>query len=285
LDRIARSWDLVLESFSILMSDKELLFLPIFSAIFSLSISAVMISISALIFRPEIQFFLITRPKHPTFTPGMWACLFLFYLVNYFIVIFFNVALVSIASDRLNGGHATLNDGLQTAWERKGAIFQWAFLSATVGMFLRSLEDKMGTIGRLIVRLIGVAWSLATYFVVPLLAAEDIGPVEALHRSAAIFSETWGEELAGGFSFGFIFMLMAVVGVVLPIVGGKYGSKGIMAGATVMIIYWILLGVISSAVQGIFVAALYRYATTKQIPPGFQRQDFANAWQPKSPNA
>jgi len=34
-------------------------------------------------------------------------------------------------------------------------------------------------------------------------------------------------------------------------------------------------------VQGIFTAALYRYATTKEVPAGFSSDAFRNAWQPK----
>jgi hypothetical protein len=123
---------------------------------------------------------------------------------------------------------------------------------------------------------------LATYFVVPIFAAEDLGPVEALKRSASIFTEAWGGELVGGFSFGLIFALLFLAGIALPILGTKYGGTGMAAGLTLAAIYWLLLGVVSAAVQGIFNAALYNYATTKQIPPGFGRENFVNAWQPRS---
>jgi hypothetical protein len=281
LGRIGRSWDLVWESFAVLQSDKELVLLPIVSAIFSLSISAVILGVSALLFRPEIMLFITSRQARMPIPPGMWVCIFLFYLANYFVAIFFNVVLVSIASDRLSGGHATLNDGLQIAWERKGNILQWAFLTATVGILLRALEDRMGWLGRMIVGWIGIAWSLATYFVVPILAAEDVSPVEALQRSASIFSETWGEELVGGFSFGLIFFFLALPGIALLFMGIRFGETFAIAGVMLAVIYFLLLAVVSSAVQGVFVAALYRYATTKQVPPGFQRDDFLNAWRPK----
>jgi hypothetical protein len=282
MGRIGRSWDLVWQSFAILRSDKELLLLPVVSAISNVVISVAILGVSALFFQTEIAAYLASYPQRPVLSQGMWACLFFFYLANYFIVIFFNVALVSIASDRLRGGHATLNDGLQIAWERKGSIFEWAILSATVGMLLRALEDRMGWLGRMIVGWIGVAWNLATYFVVPIVAAENMGPVEALQLSAQIFSEAWGEELVGGFSFGLIFTLLALPGIALPILGTKYGVVGTIAGIAIAVIYWLLLGVISAAVQGIFNAALYSYATTKQVPPGFGRENFVNAWQPRT---
>ncbi|HEY6903612.1 MAG TPA: DUF6159 family protein [Candidatus Acidoferrales bacterium] len=284
MGKLSRSWDLVGKSFGILLSDKELLYLPIASGIACLAISVTMLAGYALAFPTQIAAFGAASGSHQLpVTQGMWAYLFLFYLVNYFIVVFFNVALVAAASDRLAGGNATINYGLQVAWQRKGKILQWALLAATVGILLNALEQRLGWLGRLVTRMIGVAWTLATFFVVPLLAAEDMGPAEALARSAELFTETWGEQLIGGFSFGLIFVLLALPGIALPfLLGGAFQSTGVVAGAILMIAYWLLLSVVSAAVQGIFNAALYRYATTKEVPPSFRISDFSTAWQPKN---
>src|ERR1700722_1966678 len=277
MGRIGRSWELIEKSVSILARNKSLMVLPVASAIASIAISVAMLSAGALLFRPEIQFYLSAGPGHQRMTQPMWIFLFVFYLVNYFIVIYFNVALVTIASRMLAGGTATLSDGLQAAWERKGRIFQWALLAATVGVFLRALEK------RLAVRLFGAAWSLASYFVVPILAAEDVGPVEALYGSASLISETWGEEVAGSFSFGLIFILVALPGLAIPIVLGRgFGAPGQIAGIGLMVIYWVFLSIVSSTVQGIFNAALFRYAKTGETSAGFSSSDFRTAWQPKN---
>lgn len=283
MGKLSRSWDLVQKSFGILLSDKELLYMPIASGIACLCVSVIILAAYALIFPSEVTAFAAMSGSHRLpITQGMWACLFVFYLANYFVVVFFNVALVAAASSRLAGGKATINYGLQVAWQRKSKIFQWALLASTVGILLNMLEERLGWLGRLVTRLIGVAWTLATFFVVPLLAAEDIGPAEALARSAELFTETWGEQLIGGFSFGMIFMLLAIPSIALPfLLGSAFGSAGVVTGAILMIVYWLLLSVVSSAVQGIFTAALYGYATTKQIPPTFRLDDFSGAWQPK----
>jgi hypothetical protein len=203
--------------------------------------------------------------------------------VNYFIVVYFNVALVTAASDRLAGGPASIDDGLQTAWNRKGTIFQWALFSATVGILLQAFEERVGSLGRLGIRLFGAAWNFGSYFVVPVLAAEDVGPVEAFYRSAQLISETWGEEIAGSFSFGLIFSLLTIPAIALPFILNAYlGTAGLIAGAVVAVIYCILLAITSATLQGIFNAALYRYAKTGDISPGFRPNDLQTAWQPKS---
>jgi hypothetical protein len=282
-DRIFRTWDLMGQSLDVLRSDKELMWLPICSAIACLALTIMMVSGGALLFLPQLRAMGAVGPgQHPQLTQGMWIFTVCFYAINYFIIIFFNVALVSIASDRIAGGHATMNDGLQIAWQRKGKILQWALLAATVGVLLRALEDKMGWLGRLVISIIGITWTLATFLVVPVIAAEDLGPSEALARSAQLFSDTWGEELVGGFSFGLIFTLLALPAILLPIYGATLGRSQMILGGILAIIYWLMLSVINSTVQGIFMAALYRYATTQQAPPGFDPGDLQGAWQPRT---
>jgi hypothetical protein len=115
----------------------------------------------------------------------------------------------------------------------------------------------------------------------PVLVAEDVGPAEALQRSADLFRETWGEEVTGGFSFGLIFTLLALPAIALPFLGNYLGTTGALPGVALAVFYWLALAIVSAAVQGIFVAALYRHAKTKQVSPGFPLENFARAWQPK----
>jgi len=281
MGRIVQTWELIGDSFAILKSDKELMVLPIFSGIFCVLVSIVILGGGALFLVPLSGPLAINAANPHSMPQGFWVVLFLFYLANYFVIVFFNVALVSAASSRLAGGHATINDGLEAAWQRKGRILQWAFLSATVGILLRMIEERAAWLGRIVIGLVGMAWTLASYFVVPVLVVADVGPAEALQRSADLFRQTWGEEVAGGFSFGLIFTLLALPAVALPFLGRNLGPTGMMAGATLAVLYWLTLAVVSSAVQGIFIAALYRYAKTKQVSPGFRLENFSQAWQPK----
>jgi hypothetical protein len=211
------------------------------------------------------------------------GALFVLYMANYFVIIFFNVALVGVANSRLTGGNWTFDQGLQLAWKRKWVILQWAFIAATVGMVLRALSERAGFLGRMVVGFIGVAWNLACYFVVPVLAFEDLSPGAALYRSAELFKETWGEKVVGGFSLGLIFFLMMVPGFLIWIGAFNYaGPKGILVGGIFMALYFLLLSVVSSAVQGIFNAALYRYACDQTAPPGFSKHLFQEAWTARS---
>jgi Family of unknown function (DUF6159) len=226
---ISRSWKVLVQSFQLLKSDKNLLWLPVCSGIFCVCATVTIFCIGLLMAMPSGAF-----PHDPAqqrmLGQQMALFLFVFYVVIYTIVVFFNVALVSIASNRLGGGQATVNEGLQVAWNRKWSILQWALLAATVGVLLNLFEERLSFLGRFVASMIGLAWTLASFFVVPVLAAENMGPVEALSESADVFRSVWGEEVVGGFSFGAIFSLLAVPGILLPVLGARRGDVGTWIG-------------------------------------------------------
>jgi Family of unknown function (DUF6159) len=283
MGKISNTWELVKQSFAVLREDEELMLLPVLSAISCIAVTISLLAGSGLFFYPEIK---AAIAQHGGWHPSnnlLIGAMFVFYLANYFVIIFFNTALVSAASIRLEGGDPTVRDGLRAAWNRLGVIFQWALLAATVGMILKMIEDRSSLVGRLVAGLVGLAWTLATFFVIPILAFENAGPIEALHRSAELFRRNWGEEVVGTFSFGLIFALLAVPGILLPIVGGAIaGGTGVTLGASLMVIYFIFLSIVSASTHGIFMAALYRYATKGEISPGFSPSSLTTAWQPKS---
>jgi hypothetical protein len=284
MGRFSRSWELVKESFAVLRSDKQLMLFPILSSIACLVTTAMIAVGGVFAVLPSIKAAALAGQRwQPTNNSNYMLLIFAIYVVNYFIMVFFNVALVGVANSRLMGGSWTFRDGMELAWARKGTIFLWALFAATVGMILRTIEQRMGLIGKIIMRIIGVAWTLACYFVVPVLAFEDLNPVDAVKRSARLFRDTWGERVAGGFSIGLVFVVLMLPGFGAWIaMSVAFGVKGMVIGLALFVLYMIVLSVVSSAVQGIFNAALYRYACFKQVPPAFTPQLITGAWTPKA---
>ena len=279
---LARSWDLLSDSFAILKSDKQLMWLPVISAIFSI-FATVIICGSGYLFVVPVGPIPQDQASQKLLSQHMAPFIFLLYVALYSVSVYFNVALVSIAADRMEGGHATLSDGLQVAWDRKWSILQWALLSATLGMLLQMIERRASFLGRILTRGTALIWSLASFFIAPVLAAQNMGPMQALYHSSQIFKRQWGEQVAGGFSFSLISMLLALLGALPPLMGvHRFGQTGLIVGFAIAIPYWLILSVAISAARGIFVAALYRYATEGRVPPGFNRGDFSGAFQPKS---
>jgi hypothetical protein len=284
MGKFSRSWQLVGQSFSILRSDKQLMLFPVLSAIACFIVTAIIATGGAFLMLPARAAAIAAGEQfNPNQSPMFMLGLFTLYVVNYFVIVFFNVALVGVANSRLMGGTWTFRDGLELAWARKGTILQWALVAATVGVILKTLEERMGLIGRLIMRIIGIAWTLACYFVVPVLAFEDLSPLQAFKRSSKLFRDTWGEKVIGGFSLSLVSMVLMLPGIGLVIAAAFLGGlSGLLIGSLLMVVYFLLLSVFMSAVGGIFNAALYRYACFKQVPPAFSHDLIASAWAPKS---
>ena len=284
MGKFSRSWALVKQSFAILRSDKQLMLFPVLSAISCLIVTAVIATGGTFLMMPAMASAAASGQHfNPNQSPFFLLGMFVLYFANYFVIVFFNVALVGVANSRLMGGTWTVRDGIELAWARKGTILQWAFVAATVGMILRMVQERLGLIGQIITKIIGIAWALACYFVVPVLAFEDLTPFEAIKRSSKLFRDTWGEKVIGAFSFSLVSLVLMLSGIGFFVAAVFVGGlPGLLFGMVVMVLYFIAVSVIMSAVQGIFNAALYRYACFKQVPPAFDHDLIASAWAPKS---
>ena len=210
--------------------------------------------------------------------------LFLFYIVQYTVIFFANTALVGAAMIRLRGGDPTVADGIKIAFSKFGPILGYALIAATVGMILRAISEKSRGLGRFIVSLLGFSWNVATYLVVPVLAVEDIGPVDAIKRSVALLKKTWGEQIAGSFGLGAVFGLIGVGVFLLAVAAALLASSlfnyvwVFVAIGILLILALTLLGLISSTLSGIYSAAVYQYATTGEPNPYFDRETIQNTF-------
>ena len=191
---------------------------------------------------------------------------FLYYLTIYSIVVFCNVAVVAGALTRLEGGEPTLGDGFAAAFDRLPAIIGYAAIAATVGMVLQYISERTGFIGRLVLGGLGVAWSLATFLVAPVLVVEGVGPIQAITRSASLLRTTWGQQVAGNVGISLVFglagvavMVLAGVLFVLVVEASMLLAVLVVAAATVAILALALLG---ATLEAVFTASVYRYAVT-----------------------
>lgn len=264
MNKLSTTWELAKVSWSVLRADKELLLLPVLSA-------ACAILVTATLFVPLLIVPDMLAKGERGF--GVYLGLFLFYFANYFVVIFFNTALIGAATIRLQGGDPTLSQGLAFAWSNVGRIVQWAALAATVGMILRLIEERLEWVGRIVVGLIGAAWNIATYFVIPVLVYERLSPMDAVKRSASLFRETWGERAIVAVSFGLLSFLLAIPAIIAPIAAGAlFGAIPFFVVLALAIVYLVLLAVVMAALNGVFVAALYHFATSGQAAGPFTPQ-------------
>ncbi len=265
--KFSRSLALVRASADVLRADKELLVFPLLATL------AGCVVIASFVVPAFLGGLFGDDGRHPD-RVLLGVLVFAFYLVQYSVVFFFNTALVGAALIRLRGGDPSVADGLRLALARLPVILGYAAISATVGLFLRGLQKRTGWIGRWIAGLIGVAWTVATFLAVPVLVSENVGPVEAIRRSAALLKKTWGENLIGNAGLGLVFVLaylgLGVLGAALLLAAVKAHSPLLIASVGgLWVIAMLLLALIQAALQGIYAAALFRYASDGEIGAGF----------------
>ena len=275
-ERISRSFELVKASWRILSEDRKLLVFPVLSGFFTLLV--------------VVSFILPLLLSGAVFGgmaagPAPWyVLLFLFYVVSYFVAIFFNTALITCVYSRLQGRETSIGEGISHAVRHIGSILIWAIIAATVGVILRAIGERSGIIGRIAISIVGGIWSLVTIFVVPVLVIEDKGVVDAMKESVALFRKTWGESVVGSVSIGLIFGAIVVVGFLGVFAAFFTRSIPVMIFAFgLFIVLLAVVSVVASAMQGIFVTALYTYAKTGNVPAGFGKGVLENAFVPKEP--
>lgn len=259
MGRFERSLLIFKTSWKILMKDKELLVLPL--------VSGTIIVVLCLLFALGMGLFgHEARVSTAMAIPG-----FLLYVVMYTVSIFFQAALVFGANERMSGGDPTIGSSLRGASKHLGKIVLWGLVAGTVGAILRAIEDKSEVVGRIVAGILGFAWSIATVFVVPVIVLEDLTFGASVKRSWGLFKETWGETAIGNIGLGLIafiatlvvFGVAAGIGMLFqsPLVGFLIGAVGL----TIVMVF-------TAALQGIYAAGLYRYATTKEAPDGFEAE-------------
>jgi hypothetical protein len=267
--RFSRSLELARASWSVVRADKELMLLPV------LSVIALVVVVGSFAVPVAVLGGLLdgTAPAEPG--PVEWVVALVFYVVSYFIGIFFNTALVGAALIRMDGGNPTVGDGLRIAWQRVGRIFGYACVAATVGLLLRAIEERVGWVGRLVVKLVGVGWALASFLVVPVLVTRDVGPVEAVKESAGLLRQTWGENIIGNVGLGLVFAAayFVVVGafVGLLVLAAQLDAPALAAIVVLAgVVTVLVVAALQATMQGVYAAALYRYATHPgAVVPGF----------------
>lgn len=278
MGRWERSKQLAAASWGVLREDKELLVLPLVSGIAAIAIGATFLL-------PIFATSKVTDAAgETTLQPSVvsYVLIFLMYLALAYVAIFFKTALLCGADERMKGGNPTLGSALAGAASHAGKILPWAIVSATVSVILRSLEERAGLLGRIVIGLVGMAWTVVTFLVLPVLVFEGVGVGDAVKRSASMLKQTWGENLIVNGGIGLISFLLVLPAMVLVAAGAATGTAlGLGTTIAIAVVWVIAVSCWSSAMSAVFQLALYRYATQAPLPTQFASIDLGSAFRTK----
>ncbi len=277
--RMRRGWELAKTSWAVLKADRSLLLFPIVGLTAGLAAGA-------LLFAPGVALYEQDNSEPVLIAFGVVAA----YALT-FISLFFNTGLAAAAARSIDGEPTTFGEGFAAARERTGVIAQWAAVQLTVGLLLSLLQQLGGESGAgrivavLLSSVLNVAWQIATFFVIPVIALEGLGPKAAVTRSASVIRERWGEGLVGSASIGGLILLVVLLPLGALVAGGAAlvktepgAAAGLWAIAALILFAAMLLG---STLTAVFRVALYRYATEGRAAGGFGEAALASAFRPK----
>lgn len=263
---ISHTIELMKTSWRVLMQDRELMLFPILSGLMVMVVAAFFAALAYSVGTFDRLSASAETGSQVTFTAAdaVLGVALAFFVTA--ITVFFNAALISAALERLGGGDPTVRSGLRRASGSLPAILGWAAISATIGLLLQvargQARDGAGAIlWRIAVAMVGGIWAYMTFFVIPVMVAERQGPVASIKRSSALFRQTWGQQAGASFGFGLIYLgaVLVTVAVAIPLMT-VYPLLGIIAGAAV---FAVTFGAVA-AMEGIFKAALFRFASGQQ---------------------
>ncbi|MBK8427948.1 MAG: hypothetical protein IPL27_19150 [Lewinellaceae bacterium] len=252
--RISNGWKMAVISFDTIQKNPSLMLFPVFSVISFVLVFATFAGGSFLLFGDQIRAMLDDEQYGRAAAIGF---MFLYYLVNFFIIVYFNSALIYCTAKILNGEETNPSEGLAFANSRINKILGWSVLSATVGTLLQLLQET-GKIGQIVSSLIGIAWSILTFFAVPVLIFEDKSVIDTVKESGRLMKQKWGESLAANMSFGLFHLLGVLVAIA---VGILLSGISVILGIIVGIFIVLLVSTFISTAQTVFVAAMYNHVT------------------------
>jgi hypothetical protein len=282
MSRFGNSWELTKTSFRVARQDKELMVLPILSF---LAMAASFALVMGIAWKANIlpQ---ITDAQTGDIQPVQLLLVAALYLVLAFVQTFFAAAIVAGAMQRLQGGNPTLGSALSAAGKKIGPILAWSAVLATANVVFQLLREKGGLAGKIVASLGSIAWNLATYFMIPVLLFETEPMTKSLGRSGSLFKKTWGEQVIGnggvGLVFGIAMFVIGVVGFFLVqplLLSGRFLTALPIIVTVVAIIA--IIACLQAVVQGVYKAALYRFATTGQADGGFSAEQLTSAYTAK----
>jgi hypothetical protein len=283
-DRLSTGWTAAKACLEVLRRDKTLIVFPLLSGISCLLVLA-SFAIPLAVIRPAYLTALMDDGANAQQAPlWFWAVLFAFYFLNYFVIFFFNAALVHCALSHFRGEPVSAGDGMQAATRRLPELLAWALVSASVGLILKMIENANEKVGGFVAAIVGGAWSVVTYFVVPVLVVEGVGPFKAIQRSTSVLCKTWGESIGGHAGVGWALLPFWLLGIVLAVLGAFALSTSVVLGVLILavaVLYMLVLGLVDATLKGILLGALYLYATAGEVPAEFDRRVIKASFTPK----
>ena len=273
IGRLRASFLLFKESWRFLRADKELLLVPLLSLLFSLVLFGIWTTLVTLVGGSVTDFL----QEEVAMQTREYLYLFGIYVIGAFSLALSQAITVHIVYVRAHGGNATLGDGITRAFANIGPLFIWSLITSTVGMILRTISERSALVGKIVTSLLGAAWAILTFFVIPIMVLDKKNAFSAIPTSAQLFKKTWGETLVANVTLGLVFMVAHLL-VFASFIGwliyaGSTLNPVLLIVSILGVIVWLIIAtLVHSALEGILKTLLYIYASENIVPSNFNKE-------------
>jgi len=269
--RISNTFNTIKLCVRVLKKDKELIFFPIMAAFSVLALAFVFWSMGLI----DIQEEQTNSTSFSDFIPEI----ILLFVANFFIVLF-NSALISGALHRLRGGDPNVGSAMNHALKHIHHIFIWSIIVTIVAILIAIVKgDRRGGFMRqLLGSMLQYGWTMMTFFVVPIIVAENMAPISAIKKSSSLFKRTWGDQVTANFGFGIIQILAIMIS---GAIGWFFGLLNPTLGIGIGVLFAAISVSVVYTLEGIYKAALYEFALGEK-PLEFEQHDLSRAYTAKA---
>ncbi len=224
-----------------------------------------------------------TLNRRQVFTPQNIGYIIIFWLVVIGFIIVSTYVSVAVSYGALvvfSGKNVTVKECFAAANRRFSTIVSFSAISGTIGVALNALEERVPFFGKLALRLVGAAWSIATMFVPAAIAnsAREGEPrlsgIDAVKKSVGVLKKSWGVSIivtvGVGLASSLIFLAILAAGTVLMVaLASAFEMAGLGIGFVLMMLAFVAVAILFSTLGAIVNVALYQYATTGKAPMSF----------------
>ena len=266
---------------AVVRADPELMVYTLLSGILSLLAIGVAISgsigLDVLVTDPEC----VGEDCGSELVFGHMAIWFVFYMIVSIITVFWNAAIIASAYERLTAGtNPSFSYGIGQAMKCLPQIFIWGLIAGTVGLFIQILEGlannedsppPLRLVAGIASFIIGVAWWVLTFFVVPIIVLERASVLDSMGRSPELFNRTWGEDVTSHIGTGLLMTLCIFILAAISVPLMMLGEVGLVLGLVILAVGVLFAVLFFSTVEAVNRASLFYYAKTGQAPPMAQK--------------
>ncbi len=275
-DTISRGFSLTMASIRIVMKEPWMFFLPIISGVLLVALVLGLIFTSAL--TGAVSAAAGAGASDLTLAIGGFAI----YFIGYFLFYFSSAMVVFGARERFEGRDPTIGQAFSASVGALPRLVLLAIIGGTIGLITNALSrrDSRGNaniVGQLLASLIGVSWTVISYFALPVILSENVGVMDSFKRSIGLVKKSWGEGVTASISLIFLSLpgiVIALLGLVL------FGTSTLGIAIILLGLLAFLVGyVISIPVKAVISQAVYVYATKGIVPTGFEADHIAGFYQ------